>query len=360
MTSYGQWRFTWDAENRLALASNTVSGLTVSNTYDYMSRRVSKTTQQLNNPATEIRFLYQGWAMFEENTSSATNHYIYGLDLSGTPQGAGTIGGILAANFNGTTAFYAYDANGNVADLVGTNGQLLAQYQYDPYGNTISKSGALADVNTFRFSTKYLDVETGLLYCGYRYFCPEIGRWASRDPIMDPAFRNLASRLSLTADIRNKFQQRRPPSPVPVLTPIFVSVSTGAGAKWIAFPIMSSPSSSIVGSVYDLQSGEEYVYCANDSVGYVDPLGLMITWKGFAGAVAELTGGLLCLRGAVTPGVLLMCAGGGLACWEIAENKELLDKIHDWIKSLNKDSDGDGIPDRCNNCNPPDDPLFPK
>ena len=90
-----------------------------------------------------------------------------------------------------SSAFYCYDANGNVTDLVGTNGQFLAQYQFDPYGNTIAKSGDLADVNPFRFSTKYLDTETGLYCYGYRYYLPEIGRWASRDPIGDESFRML-------------------------------------------------------------------------------------------------------------------------------------------------------------------------
>ncbi len=182
---YKDWTFVWDAENRLVLASN--ANTVISNSYDYMSRRVSKTTQQLNSPATETRFLYQGWAMIAESTASSTNSYVYGLDLSGTAQGAGTIGGLLSLTTqqpsNSTTAFYCYDANGNVTDLFGTNGQFLAQYQFDPYGNTISKTGALADVNPFRFSTKYLDAETGLYYYGYRYYVPEIGRWASRDPI---------------------------------------------------------------------------------------------------------------------------------------------------------------------------------
>jgi RHS repeat-associated protein len=133
--------------------------------------------------------------MIREVSGTTTNSYVYGLDLSGTAQGAGTIGGILSASFGGTTsvssAFYCYDANGNVTDLVGTNGEFLAQYQYDPYGNTISKSGALADVNPFRFSTKYLDAETGLYYYGYRFYNPEIGRWASRDPSSEKGGLNL-------------------------------------------------------------------------------------------------------------------------------------------------------------------------
>ncbi len=35
----------------------------------------------------------------------------------------------------------------------------------------------------FRFSSKYLDEETGLYYYGYRYLSPVLGRWVNRDPI---------------------------------------------------------------------------------------------------------------------------------------------------------------------------------
>jgi len=42
--------------------------------------------------------------------------------------------------------------------------------------------------NPFRFSTKYLDQETGWYYYGYRYYSPEMGRWTRRDPLGDPAF----------------------------------------------------------------------------------------------------------------------------------------------------------------------------
>ena len=119
------------------------------------------------------------------------------------PSTAQYIGAILTMidGLRSKVAFYAYDANGNVTDLVGTNGQFLAQYQFDPYGNTISKTGALADVNPFRFSTKYTDSETGLLYYGHRYFMPEIGRWASRDPLTDY--------VSYLAALKNKSQKER-------------------------------------------------------------------------------------------------------------------------------------------------------
>ena len=40
----------------------------------------------------------------------------------------------------------------------------------------------MAAANPFRFSTKYQDDETDLLYYGYRYYDPSKGRWVSRDP----------------------------------------------------------------------------------------------------------------------------------------------------------------------------------
>jgi RHS repeat-associated protein len=112
------------------------------------------------------------------------------LDLSGTHQGAGGIGGLLFSttqqSSNSTTAFFSYDANGNVGQLVSTNGSILARYEYDPYGKLIKE---VADANVrnspFRFSTKYIDSESGLYYYGYRYYQPEIGRWVSRDPITE-------------------------------------------------------------------------------------------------------------------------------------------------------------------------------
>jgi RHS repeat-associated protein len=49
----------------------------------------------------------------------------------------------------------------------------------------------MAKANPFRFSTKYQDDETDLLYYGYRYYNPSTGRWVSRDPIGEKGGPNL-------------------------------------------------------------------------------------------------------------------------------------------------------------------------
>lgn len=177
MTNYGAFAFVWDGENRLISVFSNGSAVASYN-YDYMGRRYRKVVGSATNT-----FLYDGWAMIREQSATVTNSYVYGLDLSGSMQGAGTIGGILRASLNGVVAFPAYDGNGNLTDLTGTNGASLAHYEYDPYGNTIVQTGSLPDANPFRFSTKYYDSETGLYCYGLRYYGSSLGRWISRDPI---------------------------------------------------------------------------------------------------------------------------------------------------------------------------------
>ncbi|MBL9118206.1 MAG: RHS repeat-associated core domain-containing protein, partial [Verrucomicrobiaceae bacterium] len=43
----------------------------------------------------------------------------------------------------------------------------------------------------FRFSTKYTDPETALVYYGFRYYSAELGRWLNRDPIGEDGGINL-------------------------------------------------------------------------------------------------------------------------------------------------------------------------
>jgi RHS repeat-associated protein len=49
----------------------------------------------------------------------------------------------------------------------------------------VEQSGTLASVNPYRFSTKYTDPETGLVMYPARPYSPTLGRYASRDPLLD-------------------------------------------------------------------------------------------------------------------------------------------------------------------------------
>ena len=195
MLTNGPWAYTWDAENRMASAcSNGV--LLVTNVYDHQSRRIRKSvyaTSDLGSPISDLRFLYDGWNVVRETIqnqqSAITNYYTWGLDLSGTPQGAGGVGGLLAVTTCNSqpvtcnTYYPLYDANGNVtAYLDATNG-LAAAFEYDAFGNKMSEFVASGVYLPFQFSTKYCDAETGLGMYQLRPYIPPLGRWMSRDPI---------------------------------------------------------------------------------------------------------------------------------------------------------------------------------
>ncbi len=123
LTNDGTFTYAWDAENRL-IAAYSGSTLVISNAYDHQSRRVLKVT-----PTATHTFLYDGWNLVQETittvTGTTTNHYIWGKDLSGTLQGAGGVGGLVAASINGSWYFPLYDNNGNITAYVDDTGSSL-------------------------------------------------------------------------------------------------------------------------------------------------------------------------------------------------------------------------------------------
>jgi len=204
LSSDGTWTYEWDAENRLrAMTMTNVAGIADANrlrlecAYDYQGRRVAKTVKtwggsSFGNAVTQ-RFVYDGWNLLAILNSQSADlvSFVWGQDLSGTLDGAGGIGGLLWVSeiANGQIAdshFAAYDGNGNATALVAAgSGTPTARYEYSPFGETLRATGPMASANPFRFSTKYADGETGLIYYGYRYYNAAMGRWVSRDPIAE-------------------------------------------------------------------------------------------------------------------------------------------------------------------------------
>ena len=144
------------------------------------------------------QYIYDGWRVIQERDTNNTPvcAYTRGSDLSGTMEGAGGIGGLLARTryFAGgptSSHFYFSDGNGNVTYMIDTNQSMVASYRYDPFGNTISSSGSLADENVYRFSSKEVHANSGMYYYGYRFYDPSLQRFINRDPIAEAGGYNL-------------------------------------------------------------------------------------------------------------------------------------------------------------------------
>lgn len=216
--------YLYDAENRLAkvsLVNPTVSSPSPSYNfvytyyYDGLSRLVAKRTDMNFNPSTPYwiymeAFVYDGWNLVMSGktgngyasgppanpiTSSSRMHYVWGPDIgSGCSgheswQAAGGVGGLIFVNgaTDSVRQFPLLDRMGNVTGyrraVSGSAAVLDAVFEYDAFGREVRSTGPASNSMAFRYSTKATDVDTGLVYYGYRFYDPDRGRWLNRDPI---------------------------------------------------------------------------------------------------------------------------------------------------------------------------------
>jgi RHS repeat-associated protein len=204
-----QLKYEWDGENRLRVVRRASdAALIASYEYDAFSRRIRKTTTAAAiQGVSDTGYIYDGWNLVAEYAIAATDvalsrAFTWGLDLSGTIRGAGGVGGLLCVHKTpsldvagnrvwGAGLFPTLDGNGNVSEYLDDSGAVAAHYEYGPFGEPLLSTGTVAAEMPFRFSTKYQDTETGLIYYGYRFYEPSTGRWLNRDPIEEEGGLNL-------------------------------------------------------------------------------------------------------------------------------------------------------------------------
>jgi RHS repeat-associated protein len=168
--SDGLRTYTWDAVNRLKTI--TQSGSTSEFVYDGAGRRVAEKVNGV---------LAKRWAWGDEaqpgeerDASNAVSKRFY----------AG-----LGEQIGGANYYCFTDHLGSVREMTDTSGAVRARYDYTPYGSVTKVSG---DVDAdFGFTGFYRHAASGLSLTLYRAYDAEVGRWLSRDPIMEEGGINL-------------------------------------------------------------------------------------------------------------------------------------------------------------------------
>jgi RHS repeat-associated protein len=160
--------FTYDSENRLIGVTNPDG--TWEYKYDALGNRIA-TTQN----GTRTDYLLDptglGDVVGEYNGANKVASYTHGLGLVSRVDGSNT------------ASFYDADAIGSIAGLTGTSGNYLNSYSYLPFGESLTKTEAVA--NPFEFVGQYgvMNESNGLDFMRARFYTSGEGRFLNTDPI---------------------------------------------------------------------------------------------------------------------------------------------------------------------------------
>ena len=160
-TATGVWQVQYNGENRPIRWVNGNAVITMS--YDHMGRRIAKNGQG---------FVYDGYLQIADNSG---NVYIW------DPTEKVATRPLVWHRNTSSDSYYCCDGNKNVSEVVDANGEIVAHYEYAPFGVAIMQSGVASAVNSWRYSSEYVDYETSTMYYNYRHYEPVTGRWLSRD-----------------------------------------------------------------------------------------------------------------------------------------------------------------------------------
>ncbi len=190
-TSTGIWSVVYNGENRPIRWTCIQSGSpsitnnqTIAMTYDFLGRRVKKGNR---------RFVYNGYNQIADNGGN-----VYVWDPS-----AGASMRPLVWKRGNDVLYYTHDGNKNVSEVIAENGDVVAHYEYAPFGAVVAQQGALAAVNPWQFSSEYIDGDMGLMYYSFRHYDPAAGRWLSREEFAFDAqnhYEYLSNRPTTTTD----------------------------------------------------------------------------------------------------------------------------------------------------------------
>ena len=160
-----RWTFTW--ENGRSLATATDGTTNISYAYDANGLRTEKTVGNVTH-----NYLYASGQLLRETYGGNTLDFFY--DANGYP---------YALKYNDTTYYYITNLQGDVMYMIDAQGNTVASYDYDPYGNIFSATGAMAEINPLRYRGYYYDTELEMYYLQSRYYDPQIGRFINADDV---------------------------------------------------------------------------------------------------------------------------------------------------------------------------------
>lgn len=180
--TYGDKEYTWNSGRNL---ESIVDGDNkYSYTYDENGIRTSKTV----NGKTTYYNTKDGVILSQ---TDGTSTWYFQYDTNGSP-----LGFVL----NGTQYFYITNQMGDVLAITDTNGDIVANYEYDAWGKVLTADTNIAKQNPLRYRGYYYDNETGYYYLQSRYYDSNICRFINTDiPEISQMSKNISVGTNLFA-----------------------------------------------------------------------------------------------------------------------------------------------------------------
>jgi RHS repeat-associated protein len=180
ITADKSWVQTWDYENRLVKVEKLKGAekRTVSFSYDPSGRRIGKQMTVVKDGVTKT----SSWNYVYDNDNIALEAY---TDETGAvtktfyTHGAG-VDEHLALERNGQFYYYHADGLGSMVVITDSSKAVVQAYEFDSFGMVKLSTGFR---NSYTYTGREWDKETGLYYYRARYYDPMEGRFISKDPI---------------------------------------------------------------------------------------------------------------------------------------------------------------------------------
>jgi len=189
--------------------------------FDGLGKRRHKIVQpDPGNSATWVDTAYRwdaGWNIlgeYDQGSDASTWFDLGARNKTLVHAGMMTLAEIDGANpSTGTTRYYAHDDLGSARALYSSAKAELGTTEYNPYGDTYASSGTQP---AYSFTGKPYDASIGMYYFPFRYYSPEMDRWASRDPL------GMVDGPNLYGYVRGACINRMDPSGAFAMIPVFI------------------------------------------------------------------------------------------------------------------------------------------
>ena len=174
---YNGWNFEWE-NDKLKKASNSESNIEYF--YDENGKRTKKV---VNGEA--VYFNFNDLDDLNQTSNDGVFKWYVPKDITSP-----------SFSYKGLEYQYVFNALGDIVGIKNDKGVLVASYVYDSWGKLISLTDEngndvtndkthIGYINPLRYRGYYYDSETKLYYLNYRSYDPEVGRFLSKDNIVN-------------------------------------------------------------------------------------------------------------------------------------------------------------------------------